>query len=81
MCAIWITWSYILATISLIKLFDSQPLEELSKQIILTILGCCIGYFCKSFFETYSEKKNDLEYYKFDNETDDCCCSNDESVG
>ena len=80
LCGFWITWSYVLATLSLVRFSDCQPLEELSKQIIITVLGCSLGYFCKSFFETYSEKKNDLEYYKFDNETDNNIC-NDESVG
>ena len=66
MCGIWITWSYILATISLFRNGDSSLLEELSKQITLTILGSIIGYFAKSFCENYSKNKNELELTKLE---------------
>lgn len=82
LCGLWITWSYVLATISLFKNGDSSLLEELSKQITLTILGTSIGYFTKSFCENYSKGKQELEMSKLGqevitNETE----SEEESVG
>lgn len=35
--------------------------EELSKVIVLEIVGVMVGYFCKSFFETREEEKNRVQ--------------------
>lgn len=58
---VWITWSYILATISVVKYGDSQPLESLSKQVCVTLLGTCLGYFIKAFIESYAEHKAEID--------------------
>lgn len=78
MCGVWITWSYILATLSLFINNDSSLLEELSKQITLTILGSIIGYFVKSFCENYSKHKNELEFTKLEQTIND---DTEDSVG
>lgn len=57
---IWISYSYILATIALFTYQDSNVLETLSIEVCRTIIFCMLGYFCKSYFETYSEEKNKL---------------------
>lgn len=65
---IWITWSYILATIGVIRYGNYDVLESLSSQVCITILGVSIGYFAKAFLETYSEKKQELENAKFESD-------------
>lgn len=60
MAIIWITWSYILATVALIKFETFQPLMSLSQQVCITILGTMLGYYLKSYFESYQEKKNEM---------------------
>lgn len=58
---IWITWSYILASILVVKYGDGQTLESLSKQVCVTLLGTCLGYFIKAYIENYSKRKADLQ--------------------
>ena len=60
MAIIWISWSYVLATVALINFGTFQPLMSLSQQVCITILGVCTSYFVKSYFETWSEKKNEM---------------------
>jgi hypothetical protein len=57
---IWISWSYVLATISLILLQNPEPLSELSKEVCTVILGSVIGYMCKSFVETFAQKTSEM---------------------
>ena len=45
--------SYILAFLG-----KEQIAEQLSGDICHTIIGVCLGYFLKSFFETKEEEKN-----------------------
>ncbi len=52
---IWISWSYILASFDRVSIAEALS-ETVAKVIIATILG----YLLKAFFETYSEKKNEL---------------------
>lgn len=58
---IWISLSYVLA-------FMGKPLiaEELSRQVADVVIATILGYLCKSYFETHSEKN--LEYKKKINE-------------
>ena len=57
---IWISWSYVLATISLILLQNPEPLSELSREVCTVILGSVIGYMCKSFIETFAQKTSEM---------------------
>ena len=57
---VWISWSYVLATISLILLQNPEPLSELSKEVCTVVLGSIIGYMCKSFVETFAQKTSEL---------------------
>lgn len=52
---IWISWSYVLASFDRVSIAETLS-ETVAKVIIATILG----YLLKAFFETYSEKKNEL---------------------
>lgn len=52
---IWISWSYVLASFDKVSIAEALS-ETVAKVIIATILG----YLLKAFFETYSEKKNEL---------------------
>ena len=61
-CAIvWITWSYVLATIQFFTSGMTQTLESLSTNVCTVIIGTALGYMIKSFVETYCEKKNELD--------------------
>lgn len=65
---IWITWSYILAS------FGKETIAEaLSQTVAEVIIATVLGYLCKAFFETYSQKKNELKEkeMKIENETID----------
>lgn len=53
---IWITWSYLLATFNKVSIA-----EALSETVAKVIIATMLGYMCKAFFETYSEKKNELK--------------------
>lgn len=62
---IWITWSYILATLG-----KTDIAETLSQTVAQVIIATTLGYLCKSFFETYSEKKNKLKEKELKNDSD-----------
>lgn len=71
---IWVTWTYILATISALMGFDStviQSLVELSNKAIEVILGISLGYMLKAFYETKEEKKMELYEREFTREPED----------
>lgn len=53
---IWITWSYILATLG-----KDSIAESLSQTVAKIIISTMLGYILKAFFETYSEKHNELK--------------------
>ena len=84
-CAIvWITWSYILATIQLFNTGMTETLESLSTNVCTVILGTALGYMIKSFVETYCERKSNLAEQKYDdmmNMIRDTDVSPDEIVG
>jgi len=57
---VWITWSYILAS------FGKETIAEaLSQTVAEVIIATVLGYLCKAFFETYSQKKNELKEKEF----------------
>lgn len=57
---IWISISYAMGIYALMVYANSDLLSDLSEQICITLLGMSLGYFCKAFLETYSQKKNEL---------------------
>ena len=58
---IWITWSYVLASIALLRDHNFSPLETISTTVCNVILGTVGAYMAKSFIETFSEKKNEIK--------------------
>ena len=72
---IWITYSYVLATIALFTYQNANPLSDLSQQVCITILGVVISYCLKAFFETYAQAKHELEVDKFNSEILNSECS------
>lgn len=66
-CAVvWITWSYVLATIQFVNTGMTDTLESLSTNVCSVILGTALGYMVKSFVETYFERKSNLAEQKYD---------------
>lgn len=66
-CAVvWISWSYVLATIQFFVTGMTNTLESLSTNVCTIILGTVISYMIKSFVETYCERKNNLTKQKYD---------------
>lgn len=63
---IWITWSYVLATIQFFGTGMTDTLESLSTNVCTVILGTALGYMVKSFAETYFERKSNLAEQKYD---------------
>lgn len=61
---LWITWSYILASLG-----KEQIAETLSETVASVVIATVLGYMAKAFFETYSEKRNEL--LRFDNNEDE----------
>ena len=44
--------------------FGKDPVAELGIAWISEIVAVCIGYFCKAYFETNQERKQELEEFK-----------------
>lgn len=65
---IWVTWSYILATIALIKYNDSNAITDVSTEVIRCLIATILGYLCKAYFETKQEEKIRLAEKKLDAE-------------
>ncbi len=63
---LWITWSYVLATIQFFSTGITDTLESLSTNVCTVILGAALGYMVKSFAETYCERKSNLAEQKYD---------------
>ena len=66
MACLWISTSYVYAGACLFLYGNTEYLSELSQQVCITILGVVISYAIKSYAETFSEKKQDLEDRKFE---------------
>ena len=56
---IWITWSYVLATLGY-----KEIAQDLSSNVVIVGVAAILGYFGKSFFETKEEEKIKLEKEK-----------------
>lgn len=70
-CAIiWVSWSFILVTIALIKYMQFEPLQSLSEKICEVIIGVVISYCLKSFLETFCQKKNEIDLMNLHNNDD-----------
>lgn len=57
---IWISTSYILASVALIMYGNTELLSTLSEKVCEVILGTVCAYSLKSFFETFSQKGMEL---------------------
>lgn len=68
---IWVTWSYILATISIIKYGNSDIVESVSIEVVRVLVATILGYFCKAYFETKQEERNKLLKQKLNNNIND----------
>ena len=55
MAAIWISWSYVLATIALLYYGNIDPLSTVSEEVCRTIIATVIGYCVKSLCENISK--------------------------
>ena len=53
---LWITWSYILATLG-----KTDIAEALSQTVAKVIIATTLGYLLKAFFETFCQKHNELK--------------------
>ena len=61
---IWITWSFVLATIGR----NVEYIVELSKTVAEIAIPVIVGYLGKSFFETFCEKNIEYKYKKLEKE-------------
>lgn len=59
MGCLWITWSYVLATIAAMN-GNYTVCENLSRSVVQFVVATILGYMLKSFFETHSEEHNKL---------------------
>lgn len=69
MSCTWISCSYVMAFYALVKFQDTQTLSELSRQVLVCILSTSIGYMLKSYFETFSQAKHELDVMNFSSNT------------
>lgn len=51
---VWITWSYVLATMG-----KADIAESLSSQVVQVVIGVTLGYMVKAFLDTYAEKRQE----------------------
>ena len=63
---VWVTWSYILATISLIRDHNSNTISEVSTEVVRVLIAAILGYLCKAYFETKQEEIIRLKEKKMD---------------
>lgn len=62
---LWITWSYILATME-----KNDIAEDLSANVVTVGVAAVIGYLMKSYFETHSEEYNKLKREQWKHEVE-----------
>ena len=60
---VWVTWSYILASLG-----KEQIAEELSGNVVTVAIPLILGYFFKAYFETHSEEYNKLVRERWEHE-------------
>ena len=77
----WISISYAMGIYALLAYASADLLEELSKQVCITLLGAILGYLLKAFAETYSEKKNDLTREQMNLASTSTTSSSEDAVG
>lgn len=63
---VWISSSYILAAIALVMYGNAEPLSSLSEKVCEVIIGTVIAYSFKSWLESYSAAKHDLDVMKLE---------------
>lgn len=78
MACLWISMSYVLSYVALIMYGNAEPLSSLSEKVCEVIIGVVISYAFKSYLESYSSAKHDLDMMKLDNVIEN---KNDEAVG
>lgn len=83
---IWISWSYILASIALCLYGNPEPLSTLSEKVCEVIIGTVIAYCLKAFFESFAEKGMEIIDGHWNNhnnrsESVEKTTNNDEPVG
>lgn len=69
LAALWISWSYVLATTALLMYGNVDPLSTVSEEVCRTIIATVIGYCVKAMIENiskytvaeYLETKHDSE--------------------
>ena len=82
MACVWISSSYILATIALVVYGNAEPLSSLSEKVCEVIIGVVISYAFKSYLESYSSAKHDLDVMKLETTMESTNeNNNDEPVG
>ena len=82
MACVWISSSYILATIALVMYGNAEPLSSLSEKVCEVIIGVVIAYSFKSYLESYSSAKHDLDVMKLETTMESINeNNNDEPVG
>lgn len=83
-------WVDIILTVSIIDiqlvfvlafLGKCQIAETLGVAIVSEVIGVMLGYLCKSYFESYSIAKNDLEQERIKNEYICCSSTNSNAAG
>ena len=62
---VWMTIILLVAVVDLqfsyvLAWYEKEIAETLAVAIVTEIIGCFLGYLCKSYFETKEEKKNEL---------------------
>lgn len=67
---VWVSWSYILATIAVIKYGDTNTVESISTEVVRALLTIVLGYLCKAYFETKQEEHIRIMEKKFDFKSD-----------
>ena len=83
---VWISWSYILASIALCMYGNPEPLSTLSEKVCEVIIGTVIAYCLKAFFESFAERSMEIieEHWNVNNshsEVIETTNNNDKPVG
>ena len=53
---LWITWSYVLASLGKLDIAES-----LSSTVVNVVIGVAVTYMIRAFFDTFAEKKQELK--------------------
>lgn len=64
MASVWITWSYMLSTYSVVVLGTTKVLQDLSKDVCNSIIAVMLGYFLKAYFESHAKANHELDVMK-----------------